>query len=473
MKKLVTVLHTNDIHSQLEQFARQATIIKQIKQENYQEPILTIDCGDIISGSIYGSFFNGKVEAECLNAIGYDYITLGNHEFDNGSIGLEPLLNNIDAQVITSNINFNKHDKLTKFVEKQKIIPDLIKEVSGVTMGFIGLTTLEIKAIANPDSTTMVIDPFMMMAEKIKVLKAKKAELIIVISHLGYDIDCQLANQFIDIDVILGGHTHTKLEKPKLIEQSKNQNCLICQAGADGKYVGALTIYYEKGSKLRHKYKLIASNQYQKDEQIEQVIAKYDQQINHKVNKLINKTTIKLEGTREVVRQHETNLGNLIADAFVFGAKKIGYNVDFGLINSGGIRKSLLPGSILYRDIIEVLPFNKKLTIIEVTGEQLYQSIDNGGPVQVANLQIIRDDKSLELYQISNGKRIKIDANKKYQIATNNYVAMGNDNFVGFSKNNIIEKTKEIDCDVVANYINDLEQPFTYEKEKRIIANKN
>ncbi len=84
MRKLVTVLHTNDIHSQLEQLACQATIIKKIKQENKQLPILTIDSGDIISGSIYGSFFKGKVEAECLNAIGYDYITLGNHEFDNG-----------------------------------------------------------------------------------------------------------------------------------------------------------------------------------------------------------------------------------------------------------------------------------------------------------------------------------------------------------------------------------------------------
>ncbi len=472
MRKLVTVLHTNDIHSQLEQLASQATIIKQIKQENKQVPILTIDSGDIISGSIYGSFFKGKVESECLNAIGYDYITLGNHEFDNGSVGLEPLLSNLKAQVIATNINFEKEDKLSKYIASQKIIPDVIKDISGVKIGLIGLTTLEVMKIANPDATTMVNDPFVIIEQKIKELKNKNVELIMVISHLGYEIDCQLANQFHNIDVIFGGHSHSKLEKPKLIEQTNNQSCLICQAGADGKYVGVLALEYESGCQLKYQYQLIASEQYEQDKQIKQIVNKYDLKINQKVNKLVNKTTIKLVGEREVVRHQETNLGNLIADAFVMGAKKIGYNVDFGLINSGGIRKSLLPGKILYRDIIEVLPFNKTLTIIEVTGNQLYQSIKNGGPVQVANLQIIRNDTTLSLYQTSDGKRIRIDKNQKYQIATNNYVAMGNDNYIGFNENNIIEKTKEIDCDVVADYINNLEHPFTYRKEKRIIVNK-
>ncbi len=472
MRKLVTVLHTNDIHSQLEQLASQATIIKKIKQENQGIPIITIDSGDIISGSIYGSFFNGKVEAECLNAIDYDYITLGNHEFDNGSIGLEPLLNNLKAQVIATNINFKKEDKLSKYIENQTIISDVIKDISGVKIGLIGVTTLDIMEIANPDTTTMIYDPFIIIEQKIKELKQKNVELIMVISHLGYELDCQLANQFDDINVIFGGHSHSKLEKPKLIEQPNKQNCLICQAGSDGKYVGALTIEYEADCQLKYQYQLIASEQYKQDNQIKQIINKYDLKINQKVNSLVNKTTIKLVGDREVVRQQETNLGNLIADAFVFGAKQSGYNVDFGLINSGGIRKSLLPGKILYRDIIEVLPFNKTLTIIEVTGNQLYQSIKNGGPVQVANLQIVRNDRALSLYQISNGKQIRIDKKQKYQIATNNYVAMGNDNFIGFSENDIIEKTQKIDSSVVAEYINNLEQPFTYRKEKRIIVNK-
>ncbi len=468
MKKIITFLHSNDMHSNVENIARQASVIEQIRLQNQQIKTILVDSGDVLAGSIYNQMFGGKVEAELLTKLKYDYLTFGNHEFDQGSIGLSYYLKQVSGTFVTSNIDFSKDQQISKYLKKDKIKSFDVIEIDSVKIGILGVTTLETLNVGFPSRETKFSNPFTAIKNDVDKLKQKNVDKIIVLSHLGDDYDIKLAQEIKEIDFIFGAHTHRLIKEPIVIKQDQNQKCLIFQTGSEANYLGALSLFIKENQEVDYQYELIDTKKFTKNTEVDKLLDGYRRQITIKSNQKIGETLVKLEGRREVIRKVETNLGNLVADAYLNAAQKLGYDVDAALINSGGIRKSILKGEIFYKDVIEVLPFGKMLTVLKVTGEQLIESVVKGEGVQVANLKIIKHPFKIKLLIAVNGNYVEVDPKAKYLIATNNFVALGKGNFVGFNQERIIATDLQKDSEVLSQYIKSYQQPLDYQVENRI-----
>tara|TARA_B100001989_G_C24479205_1_gene433491 strand:+ start:75 stop:971 length:897 start_codon:yes stop_codon:yes gene_type:complete len=254
----ITILHTNDMHSQIDPFpnnhnrfpgkggfARIAALIKSIKENNPNT--LIFDAGDIFQGTPYFNFFHGALELELMSKMGYNASTIGNHEFDAGLSRLRSNIVNSNFKFICSNYDFN-NTKLEGITENYSIY-----ERSGVKIGVFGLG-IELKGLVNPDlyKETKYLDPIEISEDMIKVLKNEnRCDLIVCISHLGHYYnndkisDIKLAKLTSDIDLIIGGHTHTFLDKPEIVKNKNGKNVIINQVGTRGVYVGRIDFNFK------------------------------------------------------------------------------------------------------------------------------------------------------------------------------------------------------------------------------------
>ena len=226
--------------------ARRATLVKQIPNE-YRN-VLLLDSGDILQGTPYFNFFKGEVEFTMMSEMGYDASTLGNHEFDNGAELLSDQLKFANFPFIISNYDF-KDSPLNG-----KVIPNKIFEFSGIRIGVFGLgIKLEGLVLKRLYGNIIYNDPVKAAREQVELLKKKhKCDLIICLSHLGYSYhndmvdDKKVATSVSDIDIILGGHTHTFLTKPDEVLSPNLKKTLISQTGFGGIYVGKIEIVFSK-----------------------------------------------------------------------------------------------------------------------------------------------------------------------------------------------------------------------------------
>ena len=258
----LTILHTNDVHSQIEPFplnhnkypdrggfARRANIFKYLMKINPNT--LIFDAGDIFQGTPYFNFFKGELELNLMKKMGYNAATIGNHEFDAGLSSLKTNILNNDFQFISSNYNFD-NTELEGLVNKYKVY-----KKQGIKIGVFGLG-IELNGLVNSSLylETKYYDPVEIAKEMTtKLKKEKKCDLIICISHLGHSYqndkisDLKLGKLTSDIDLIIGGHTHTLLKKPEIIKNSKNEDVIINQVGSNGVFIGKIDFNFSKLNK--------------------------------------------------------------------------------------------------------------------------------------------------------------------------------------------------------------------------------
>ena len=258
----ITILHSNDVHSQIEPFpvnhdrfpnrggfARRASIFEGIRSVNPNT--LIFDAGDIFQGTPYFNFFQGELELKLMKEMGYNAATIGNHEFDAGLDTLKKNILETNFQFIISNYDF-VNTKLEGMTTQYKIY-----RKGGVKIGVFGLG-IELKGLVNPDlyKETKYYDPVEISNEMVKILKnEKKCDLIICVSHLGHEYnsdkisDVKLAKLTNDIDLIIGGHTHTFLKEPLIIKNKNNDNVIINQVGSGGVYLGRIDFNFTNSSK--------------------------------------------------------------------------------------------------------------------------------------------------------------------------------------------------------------------------------
>ena len=258
----LTILHTNDVHSQIEPFplnhneypnrggfARRANIFKDLMKINPNT--LIFDAGDIFQGTPYFNFFKGDLELNLMKKMGYNAATIGNHEFDAGLNSLKKNILNNNFQFISSNYNFD-NTELEGLVSKYKVY-----RRQGIKIGVFGLG-IELKGLVNSSlyRETKYYDPVEIANEMTRKLKEKKCDLIICISHLGHTYqndkisDLKLGKLTSDIDLIIGGHTHTLLKEPEIIKNSKNEDVIINQVGSNGVYVGKIDFNFSNLNKI-------------------------------------------------------------------------------------------------------------------------------------------------------------------------------------------------------------------------------
>ena len=258
--KNITILHTNDVHSHIEPFSkdhsefpnkggfeRRATLISEIRRQNPNT--LLLDAGDIFQGTPYFNFYGGEIEFKLMSMLGYDAVTIGNHDFDNGIDGLYEQLPNAKFDIISSNYDF-KNTILESKVSDYKIY-----NKSGIKIGVFGLG-IELEGLVSKDlyKETKYLDPIDIANDTAKKLKeSENCDIVICLSHLGYKYekfpnkvsDLNLAKSTKNIDLIIGGHTHTFMNKPVIVKNNVENDVLINQVGCFGLYLGRIDFSFD------------------------------------------------------------------------------------------------------------------------------------------------------------------------------------------------------------------------------------
>ncbi|MEL0456821.1 metallophosphatase [Flavobacteriaceae bacterium SZ-1-7] len=256
----ITILHTNDVHSHIDAFgpedgrnankggvARRASLIESIRKENPNT--LLLDAGDIFQGTPYFNYYGGELEFKLMSKLKYDLATIGNHDFDNGIEGLYAQMPHATFEFVSANYDFSNtimdtHTKPYKILSK-----------AGIKIGVFGLG-IELNGLVDPAmfKETKYLDPIEISQDMTRILKTEeKCDLIICLSHLGYNYrkepnkvsDLKLAEATKDIDLIIGGHTHTFLSKPTIVKNIEGKNMLVNQVGCYGINLGKIDFYFD------------------------------------------------------------------------------------------------------------------------------------------------------------------------------------------------------------------------------------
>ena len=433
-EKEFVILFTNDFHSQIEPTSKDETYnadrggIKRIKalvdSVRAAEPnVLLADAGDLVQGTYYFSLLNGVVEMMILDELGYDVRTLGNHEFDKKMVGLGDMLALSSVPVVTSNYDFS-NSILASMVQNS-----IILETGGAKVGFIGLNA-RLKNLVDPMACEGVEwqDAINVADKEALKLREAGADMVIALSHLGYEesdevyYDRGIALNTKHIDMIIGGHSHTFLNRPDYVTNLDGDKVPIVQTGSKGICLGYAKIKIDKEGKPSFTYKLIPVKNHldaKVDPVFSDMIDIYSANVKQKMDEVIGYCPRAIrKGTPE------SPLGNLTGDALIWMAEEYyGVKADVGLYNSGGIRAEISAGNLTVGDVYAVYPFDNVLSMVTLSGRDLkklfeYVASSNGLPVSKSVKLTIKDKKVKSV--TVNGKAI--DDAKTYTVATVDYL---------------------------------------------------
>ena len=465
----LTVLHTNDHHGRFwhdskNQYgmAARRTLIEQIRQEVAAEGgyVLLLSGGDINTGVPESDLQDAVPDFKGMNLLGYDAMAVGNHEFDNPRSVLRMQEELADFPFLSANIIDEK-------TGKPLFQPYTTFDFDGLRIAVMGLTTDD-----TPKATTIEhveglrFEKPVMVAQELMPELEKKADVIIATTHMGHYADGQhgenapgdvtLARQVNGIDLIVGGHSQDPLFEP-----DQQNGTWIVQAHEWGKYVGRADFEYKNGKLELLDYELIPVNhkdsdvQFAQDQEMTDLLLPYQEKGQQLVAGSVGSTDGRLLGERSEVRFQPTNLGTLITRAFM---DKTG--ADFAVTNGGGIRTSIEPGDISYKDVLMVFPFGNSLTNTAMTGQQVLDYLnvvalkpaDTGAFAHFSGVDMVITDAGVNDVLI-NGK--PLDLKQTYKMATLNFTAKGGDNYPVISDYPGYVDTGFVDADVLKEFISE------------------
>ena len=456
----ITILHTNDFHARFEPISafdstcapedneagecfggsgRLVTAIQDAKERN--DNWLLVDGGDQFQGTLFYTYYKGAAAAEMMNKMGYDAMTVGNHEFDDGPEVLRNFVDAVEFPILMSNADISGEPLLADAIQKSTVI-----EKNGERIGLIGLTPQDTDELASPGPNVTFSDPVEAVQAEVDRLTADGVNKIIVLSHSGYGVDQRVAEETTGVDVIVGGHTNTLLGDmegaagpyPTMVGDTA-----IVQAYAYGKFLGELDVTFDdEGNVISAEGEpLLLDAAVAEDEATVGRIGELAQPLDEIRNEVVAETTAPIEGSREVCRQQECEMGNLVADAMLERVQDQG--IDVAIANSGGLRASIDEGEVTMGEVLTVLPFQNTLSTFEVTGQALIDALENGVSQyeeqagrfpQVAGMSFSFDPSAEPGNRVSDvtvGDE-PIDPNATYGAVSNNYVRNGGDGYSMF-----------------------------------------
>ena len=430
----IRILHVNDFHGFAEAYKPLgsdellggiAYLAAKANELRKGKPSLLLSAGDMIQGNNWANLFQGESVMEWMNEMRFDAMVLGNHEFDFGQEVLKKRISEARFPILGANV---------EGVERLK--PYVIKELKGIKVGIIGVVTEDVPLSTHPRNVVGLnfISPMKIIEKYIKELK-NKVDVMVVLSHIGYPADRMLAEKVEGIDVIVGGHSHTKITKPVSLG-----NTLIVQAWEHGKALGVVDLTIKDGKVIRSEGRLeeIKPEEGREDKATLALLNKYKGKVDAVLNERIGEVEVDLDG--ENVRKRETNLGNFIADIM-----RRTSGADITLINGGGIRTSIKKGEVRVKDVYSVLPFDNYIVAIKLTGQQIREALEHGVSAvedeegrfpQVSGLTFTyspSEKRGSRIKEISvSGHPIELD--KEYVVATNDFLAAGGDGYQAFGE---------------------------------------
>ncbi len=463
----LTILHTNDFHARFEPinkydsacdsednaegkcFGGSARLVTAVQdaRERAGNSIL-VDGGDQFQGSLFYTYYKGQMAAEFMNRLGYDAMTVGNHEFDDGPEVLRGFVDTVDFPVLMSNADIRDEELLTDKIKKSTVI-----EVGGEKIGLIGLTPEDTHELASPGPNVKFSDPVPAVQAEVDKLTAEGVNKIIVLSHSGYGVDQRVAQETSGVDVIVGGHSNTYLsnvsEKAAGPYPTVVNGVQIVQAYAYGKFLGELNVTFDdEGNVVEAAGEpLIMDNTVTEDTAALERIAELAKPLDEIRNKVVANAAAPIEGDRSVCRVQECEMGNLVADAMLDRVADQG--VTIAIANSGGLRASIDPGDVTMGEVLTVLPFQNTLSTFEISGQGVIDALENGVSQveevkgrfpQVAGLTFTWDPaiapnegRVTEVMVADGDNFVPIDPAATYLVVTNNYVRNGGDGYSVFS----------------------------------------
>lgn len=455
----ITIIHTNDTHARLEGtaselgFAKIATLIKEAKAANPNT--LVLDAGDTLHGMPIVNISKGENAIKVLETAGYDYMTLGNHDFNYGKERLLELKDMTSIGMLSANILNEKGEYV--------FTPYVIKEVGGVKVGIFGLTTPETAYKTSPTNVEGLTfaDSIEVSKKMVEELK-DKTDVIIALAHIGLDESSVITSKAIaeaveGIDVIIDGHSHTLLETGNLVN-----NTLIAQTGNYDQNLGYVNLEVQNGEVVNKTAELLkagAATETVADADLTKLIDEIKEANKQVFEKVVAKTDIYLDGVRANVRTKETNLGNLSADAVRTAA-----GADIGLVNGGNIRVDIQPGDITFGKIAELFPFGNTVQVKKITGEDLLAVLEHsvsgypaaqGAFMHVSGLTFVFDPAQpvgSRVVEVTVGDKA-LDKAAEYTVAINDFLGIGGDGYEMFKKYTAVAEFGTYE-EIFANYLN-------------------
>ena len=433
----LTILHFNDFHGQLLPFevkdegqrggiGRLATLVTETRAWNEPHHVTTLllEAGDILQGTPLSTVFHGEPDFTCLNLMGVDAMTIGNHEFDFGQDNLHARMGQARFPIISANV---RHAD----TKKPLAPPTVAFDVAGTKALVFGLTSKDtpIESAAKNVVGLEFLDPTD-VARQIVAGNRDEYPIIIALTHIGLEEDIALAKAVPGIDIIIGAHSHDAVFEPLQVNGT-----LICQAGSKGAYLGQLDAFFANGDVARHRGFLRPVDAAVKpDPAVEAVAGEYSERLGSKLKRVIATSSGALNGDRDTLRSRETNLGDLLSDICRGFAK-----ADVALLNGGGIRASIDPGPITVEEVMTVLPFGNQLATVELTGDVLLEALKHnaglprpdGGFLQVSGLSMAIRGKDVSDVKVGGEP---LDPSRTYKVALPEFLLTGGNGFTMFAK---------------------------------------
>lgn len=459
----LVLLHTNDSHGSVLPvdsvggLAERATFIRQVRE---QSPcVLLVDAGDINAGQPVSNMANARPDILAYNYMGYDAVTVGNHEFDKPVSVLLKQMKEADFPFVISNIEIDERPLGREF---------LLKEIGGIKVGLFGLTTKYTEHLSVYAREVVFKDEAEAARRMVKVLKEKRADVIIALVHLGFTemtpefiTSRKLAGLVDGIDILVDGHSHSYLDKPERVN-----NTWIVTANQSGRYVGEGKLVVKDGHLAGFDWKPVHIKGFAADTALRRILKPFLDSSYQDLKVVAGVATDEFflfSKGRNVARFTESALGGLIADALkwkVNGDLKL--RADFGLINSGGIRAGLPAGEVTKGDVLTTLPFSNELEVVALKGNDVRRMFDylatvtpgNGAFAQISeDVRIVYDRKAQKVISLAIGGNPVADT-ATYYMATCDYVASGREGYGSvFAATTRHVKTSLLISDVLIDYI--------------------
>ncbi|WP_370284538.1 bifunctional metallophosphatase/5'-nucleotidase [Pseudooceanicola nanhaiensis] len=491
----LTILHTNDFHARFEPIskydsgcsaedntagecfggsARLVTAIKEARER--AENSILVDGGDQFQGTLFYTYYKGKLAAEMMNKLGYDGMTVGNHEFDDGPEVLRGFMDALDFPILMSNADVSGEPLLADVLKKSVVI-----DVNGEKVGLIGLTPQDTDELASPGPNVIFTDPAGAVQHEVDRMTEEGVNKIVVLSHSGYNVDKRVAENTTGVDVIVGGHTNTLLGDMDGAEgpyPTMVGDTAIVSAYAYGKFLGELNVLFDDEGNIKEASgaPIIMDAAVTEDQTTVDRIAEAAKPLDEIRNKVVAETTEAIDGDKNACRTGECQMGNLVADAMLARVKDQG--IDVAIANGGGLRASIDSGEVTMGEVLTVLPFQNTLSTFQTKGSVIVEALENGVSQleevagrfpQVAGLSFTFDPAAEPGSRISDVMvdGAPIEPEKTYGVVTNNYVRNGGDGYAMFvAGENAYDYGPDL-ADVTAEYLA-AQGPYTPYTDGRI-----
>ena len=472
----LNILHINDWHSRIESnnkyestcseeeegkgeciggAARLVTAVADRRKALEGQNVLLLNGGDNFQGSLFYTTYKGKVEAEFLNQMKFDAMTVGNHEFDDGEDALVPFLDVVTFPVLSANVKASAASKVG-----DRIKPSIVLEVGGQKIGIVGAVTTNTPEVSSPGPNIAIEDDVKTITAEVENLKSQGVNKIIALTHVGYPRDKEMIAKIPGVDIVVGGHSHSLLSNtdakaegpyPTMIDNPEGYKVPVTQAASYSKYLGEFKVVFDDNGVVKEAKgdPLYLDNSIKPDEAALARIKELGAPIEELKNKEVSEATKAIDGSRENCRARECEMGNLVSDAILDRVK--GQGVEIVVQNGGGLRASIDQGAVTMGEVLTVLPFQNTLATFQISGKDIVASLEAGVSEieeakgkfpQVAGLRYAFDTSvapnagRIKSVEVMEGDAWKpIDPAKVYTVATNNFVRQGGDGYKIFAEN--------------------------------------